>query len=534
MPHNMMQYYLSVFVAGFSLMVVEITSSRIVAPIIGSSIFTWTSVIGITLLGLSVGSLVGGEIADRYTKIYGQKVLSSAILLSSFFVYLIIPISKNMDSILNESFSTMTLSVIVCLLLFLLPSITMGALSPIIFKLFIGDIKNIGKKYGLLSSVWSLGSIAGVFMAGFYFISAIGSAGTIYLVSLVLLSLFYFFHIKSIKKNSPYFKQQIIFIISLSVFLLLSLYFIIQKKQLASPRTIFQKETAYYNVKVVDYDLYPQFGKNRILFLDIDAHSIQTEKPSKKFYSDMPPIFSAFSHKLQNIFVIGAGAYTLPINLRKYYPDSKISVSEIDPELEQVGRTYFDLDKYNIKTEIGDARIKFSSTANSSSEKYDLIFGDAYNSFISVPWHLLTKEFASKVKGHLNPDGIYAINFIGATEGPNSKIFESIYRTMKEVFPNNYIFSFGADSKEVQNITILGIKSDEYVSHDTLVEKLDRIDTTHFLSKLLVDKDSLNNNSGIKDGLILTDDFSPVDYMMIGLMDEYFPRYLSLYRKISS
>ena len=39
---------------------------------------------------------------------------------------------------------------------------------------------------------------------------------------------------------------------------------------------------------------------------------------------------------------------------------------------------------------------------------------------------------------------------------------------------------------------------------------------------------------GIKDGLVLTDDFSPIESMMIELMDEYFPKYISLYNKILS
>lgn len=512
-------------------MTVEIISSRIVAPIIGSSIFTWTSVIGITLLGLSIGSLVGGEIADRYLEIYGQKVLSIALLVSMFFVYLIIPLSKNIDFILNASSSILALSVMVCVVLFLLPSMAIGTLSPIIFKLYIKDIKNIGKKYGLLSSLWSLGSIAGVFVTGFYFISTIGSSGTIYVVSLILLSFFYFFHIKNIERNSPYFRHQIIFLVSLSTLIALYLLFL-QNGYPVSPKIIFQKETAYYNVKVVDYDLYPQFGWNRILFLDMDAHSVQTENPSKKFYTDIYPVFSAFSDNFKNIYVIGAGAYTLPINLRNYYPNSKITVSEIDPELEKVGSTYFDLGKYNIQTDIGDARVKFNAARNSHAEKYDLIFGDAYNSFISVPWYLLTKEFISEEKNSLNPNGIYAINFIGSLEGTGSEMFESVYNTVKTVFPNNYIFAFDKDPKKVQNITILGIKNNQPMNYDSLVKKLDKVDSTHFLSRILVDKNSLNEGSGIKEGLVLTDDFAPVEHMMADLMNDYFPRYFSLYKKI--
>lgn len=281
---------------------------------------------------------------------------------------------------------------------------------------------------------------------------------------------------------------------------------------------------------MVEYDLFPQYGGNRILFLDADPNSVQTEKPSKEFYTDIYPAFSALSDTLKNIYVIGAGAYTLPINLRKYYPHSNITVSEIDPEVEKVGRAYFNVGSYNIKTVIGDARLNFSPV-RSTGKKYDLVFGDAYNSFISVPWYLMTKEFFSDVKNTLNPGGIFAVNFIGTLQGPQSEMFGSVYNTMRDVFPNDYIFSFGNTPGEIQNITIVGVKSDTHLSYGVLVKKLDTIDPTHFLSKSLVNKSSLQNSALRKD-MILTDNFAPVDTMMTGLMSDYFPKYLPLYRKM--
>ena len=41
-----------------------------------------------------------------------------------------------------------------------------------------------------------------------------------------------------------------------------------------------------------------------------------------------------------------------------------------------------------------------------SGEKYDLIFGDAYNGVRHIPAHLVTREFFDRVKSHLTPDGV--------------------------------------------------------------------------------------------------------------------------------
>lgn len=527
------KYYITAFIAGFSLMTVELISSRIIAPIIGNSIFTWTSVIGTILLGLTIGNLLGGKIADNFIKIFnGEKILSIVILFSSIFIYLIVPISKNIFFLVNKNISIEVLSILICFSLFLLPSIMIGAISPIVFSLYVNDIKNLGRKYGILSGLWSLGSILGVFMTGFIFISWIGSANTLYIISIIFLILFLFFYIKNIKKDSVYLKREIYFVILILIIFIASLCLKLQNKQYEGGNIVYEKETNYYNARVIDYDYYNDYGKNRWLFLDLDSHSIRTEKPTNFLYTDIYPVFSAFSNKIDNVHIIGAGAYTLPINIRKYYPESKISVSEIDSELEKIGNKYFDLEKYKINTEIVDARVKFSKDKD-DGEKYDLIYGDAYNSFVSVPWHLLTNEFIFNIKNRLNKDGIYAINFIGAIEGDNSEIFESIYSTFNKTFPNNYIFAFGKSKNDIQSITILGINGEEYIDNKILQKKLSKIDRNYFLSRILLDKDSINNGHGIASGIILTDDYSPIEKMMRGIMREYFQKYYPFYRKIT-
>src|SRR5438552_16096181 len=55
-----------VFVASFCTLVIELIAGRIMAPYIGVSLYTWTSIIGVVLAGMSGGNFFGGFVADRY------------------------------------------------------------------------------------------------------------------------------------------------------------------------------------------------------------------------------------------------------------------------------------------------------------------------------------------------------------------------------------------------------------------------------------------------------------------------------------
>src|SRR5512135_2647471 len=63
---NIITAYAITFVASFCMLVIEVVAGRILAPFVGVSLYTWTSIIGVVLAGISIGAFLGGKTADRF------------------------------------------------------------------------------------------------------------------------------------------------------------------------------------------------------------------------------------------------------------------------------------------------------------------------------------------------------------------------------------------------------------------------------------------------------------------------------------
>ncbi len=514
------------FLAGFSLMTVELVSARIVAPILGSSVFTWTSVIGITLLGLSVGSFIGGKLADGKDEFRAKAMLPLTFFISSVLTFAVPILTKTTGFILDSSDSIVFLNIAVALYLFLLPAMALGAVQPLILKKFAHDFSHIGREYGTLSSTWSIGSILGVFLTGFIFISSIGSKETLWVIAGLLFLAGILFSLYD-KKILLYFFA-VFFGAILCLGLLshfgLSAWSGDADTSAGKAHVVFDTETDYYRARVADMYV-PGFSQSRLLFLDFDSHSVDTPVINENFYPELYPVFSALKSDTHSILAIGAGAYTMPKHFSSFYPTATVSVIETDPAMVDIGKKYFNLDTSKIKTELGDARLLLPK----SKQKYDVIFGDAYNSFISVPWNLLTKEWNDTVKGKLTPGGAYAINFIGASEGVRAGFTKSVIKTFAQTFPNYYIFTFGDDTESTQNIVVIGINGPLPFSEFNLAKKL-ATGKNPFLAEKLLPVSHID----ITQGTLLTDDFAPVEALMEPVVKDYFPKNLAFMRRAFS
>ena len=154
------RYEFILFVADAIYMILELIASRLLAPFFGTTNLVWTAVIGIILLSNSVGNYIGGKIADKKNV---EKRLIILLLTISVLIFIIPIIQTNFLSFLSNSIKDTKIGAIVStVILFFLPSMFLGCISPIVIKLKMKDLENAGKTSGKIYAIATIGSLFGV------------------------------------------------------------------------------------------------------------------------------------------------------------------------------------------------------------------------------------------------------------------------------------------------------------------------------------------------------------------------------------
>lgn len=494
---------LVVFLGGAVLMALEIVGSRILAPRLGSSIFVWGSLISVFLTALSVGYYWGGALADRRPRL---SVLGALLVVPGLWTWLLPffapPVNEWVASLsLGPRWSPLVAS----FLLFAVPSIFLGTLSPYAIRLEVQSVESVGNTSGRLYALSTAGSIAGTLVATFFLIPAMGVRNIVHSLGLLLLVLAASTLLAPRLGSKSGRRGR-----ALLPFLAIAMLAGVTPWGWAAPEAIYQRDTLYHHVIVRDA------GSIRYLHFDNSYQSaMNLENPDEQVfpYTRYLHLSRLFAPEARRILFVGLGGGSAPSRFLRDYPESVIDVAEIDPEVIRVAQTYFQLpESERLRVHAADGR-RF---VQESQATYDLVVLDAYFSE-SIPFHLTTKEFLEEVRARLAPEGVVAANLIGAVAGPHSRLFRAMLRTYQEVFEQVYVFPvgglLGANDPVVRNIILVAARSEERLSRSELQARAEalrrsgamRMDVWPYAGSLIEQPIETG------DVPVLTDDYAPVD-----------------------
>jgi MFS family permease len=196
------------FAASMAFMALEMVAGRLVQRHLGSSIYGWTSVIGVLLAGLSFGNFLGGKIADF---VHNEKQASWLFLAASILSLTVLLTEKQPQwfadhalggegkALLSQAITLSELKLgnysvsmnwqyrilFVTTLVFFLPALSLGTVSPVVAKLAVDRLKRYKRTGTAIGQVYAwgmVGSIVGTFLTGFFLIDILGTKGVILLL----------------------------------------------------------------------------------------------------------------------------------------------------------------------------------------------------------------------------------------------------------------------------------------------------------------------------------------------------------------
>ncbi len=183
-----------------------------------------------------------------------------------------------------------------------------------------------------------------------------------------------------------------------------------------------------------------QYNTIQILTQGKDRHLLINNNPSSK-YNDNGDIYPniAFAQKVafenisdvntpKDVLVIGAGAFTFGVEDEK----NNYDYVDIDKSLKDIAEEYILQKKITANKTFHPipARAYLAQT----DKKYDVIFLDTYFGKITLPEHLITRDFFKEVKAHMKDESVIVMN-MSASPNFASAFSRNLDNTVRAVFP---------------------------------------------------------------------------------------------------
>lgn len=475
---------LLVFVSSGAVLVLELSALRLLAPYLGLTLEMSTAVIGVALAAIAFGTWAGGRAADR---IDPARALGPLLLLSGVFTWLVLPAVRGT----GEAFAGQELSLVLLLaaVTLFVPAALLSAVTPMVVRLELRDLRRTGSVVGRLSAVGTLGALLATFGTGFVLFATVPTSRIIVVLGAVLAvlgtALLVWQHRwRGVAAGTA------AAVVSGSLAVLAP-----------TPCDI---ETRYHCASVVADD---SRAGGRTLVLDRLRHSyVDVTDPTHLEFAYVRAIVASIDSTFPqdrplDVLHLGAGGLTLPRYLAATRPGSSGLVVEIDGGVVDLVRDRIAPDPPGIAVQVADGRVALEQQP---AEGYDVVVGDAFGS-VAVPWHLATTQAGGLVRDTLRPDGVYVLNVI---DQPPLALLRSQVATVSAVFDEVVLIAEPSTLSGQEGGNAVLVASGSRLRVDRLSRVLRERDDT---LAVLVGGDLAAFADGAR---VLRDDLAPVDQLL--------------------
>ncbi len=454
----------SLFLSGIAALGYEVVWTRTLVLVVGSSTNAFTLMLGLYLLGLSiggfwigryVGSLTRPEIAFQHLQL---GVMAAAIAGVALFEFLPGLALYGLAELGISPASIALVNGTIAAIIILPPAVMIGASLPVAARLLQGPTSRRGRELGTALALITAGNVVGVLATAFGVIPAVGLQHGIMVLASFNLAAAVVLWIANSRSSGrrgfvvPTVAVSAVLIVPLipswdrvimtsGVFRQAPIYLALLggadrlERAFAAYRTVYYREGSEAVVAVFDRPTLPG-PAHRVLTIDgkVDA-STGRDMATQLLSGHLPMLFRPDA---RNALVIGL-ASGVTVGALAQYPLQQIDVVEIEPAVVDASRAFdhvsgAPLRDPRVSLTIGDGRRYLRAT----SRRYDVIVSEPSNPWLSMSARLFTREFFEMARDRLVAQGVL-VQWI-PLYGLSTRQFESLLRTLLRIFPHLSVF----------------------------------------------------------------------------------------------
>jgi spermidine synthase len=418
-PADRSKIHLVIAMSGASALGAEVVWTRLMGYMLGSTVYVFSIILAVFLIGLGIGSTAGAWISrtvrPRLALGWCQVLLTLAIAWTAFMISNSLPYWP-IDTMLSQSpWYTFQLDMARCLWAILPPAILWGASFPLALAAVATPGVDSAKLVGGVYAANTLGAIVGALGVSLMLIPWIGTQQS----QRVLLALSI---LSALVALAPYIKAQKSTAVSviLPAWMVVAVLLLwnlspVPGELIAYGRRMPENQgqsTILYTAEGINSSVAISRWNSGAIYINVNGHVEATTEIYDMALQRMVGHLPGLLHpNPKSVLGIGFGAGVSAGTFTRYPGIEKITICEIEPVIPPASTRFFGPQNYEVKNNpkthiiYDDARHYVLTT----TDKFDIIASDPLDVFAKGTAALYSKEYFESIRSHLNPGGYFTL-----------------------------------------------------------------------------------------------------------------------------
>lgn len=496
--HARWPVYIVIALSGASALAAEVIWTRLLSLLLGATVYTFSIILAVFLVGLGLGSSVGsflarGNVRPRVALGCCQWLLAAAVAWTAAMIAHSLPYWPINPYLSTSPWITFQLDLVRCLWAILPAACLWGASFPLALASVAAPRQDPGRLVGGVYAANTVGAILGALLSSLLLIQWLGTQnsqriiiGMSAIAGLLILVPFVWSIRKEELSGNRLRRESITAVTSIMFASTVIIPGLLAWSVSSVPWEVVAFGRALNSYRDQWNILYVGEGMNSSVAVTgvdngirnfhvsgkVEASSDPTDMRLQRMLGHIPALLHP---KPRSVLVVGCGAGVTAGSFVPYPNVERIVICEIEPLIPRIVSTFFAEENHNVtqdpRVEIiyDDARHYILTTR----EKFDIITSDPIHPWVKGSATLYTKEYFALCKEHLNPGG-WITQWVPLYE-TTENVVKSEVATFFEDFPNGTIW---ANNKNGQgyDIVLLGSPEPMTIDVDELHRRLERPD----------------------------------------------------------